>query len=258
MIRLNHWLAILLCWGTVALSVHGQELPGWLAKNEGETAPPVFGVSDESHFFNRNSGAFKRISDQLRKLEMDHGYKIYLVVEPMLIASTPSELAAELRQAWIPDGNGLVLVFESGSRQLGLGWDLTSRPGHPLGNSSQVPSHETSAMLARVRDSTDESLTPEPYLETLVANLVREHERYFSRRTETPPPERSVKMGLLIIGTLALLGLGAIAVGALVRHSSMTAAHRFRFPVVERPERLGAPCGGSVTTRRFAPSRPQP
>jgi hypothetical protein len=256
-IRLNHWLAILLCWGAVALHVRGQELPGWLAKNEGEKAPPVFGVSDESHFFNRNSGAFKRISDQLRKLEMDHSYKIYLVVEPILIASTPSQLAAELRRAWIPDGNGLVLVFESGSRQLGLGWDLTSRPDHPLGNSSQVPSHETSAMLARVRDSTDASLAQEPYLEALVANLVREHEGYFSRRTEPLPPERSVKMGLLIIGTLALLGLGAIAVGALVRHSSMAAAHRFRFPVVDRPERLGAPCGGSVTARRFAPPLPR-
>lgn len=253
MIRLKHGLAILLCWGAFALHVHGQELPGWLAKNEGQKPPPVFGVVDESHFFNRNSGAFKRISDQLRKLETDRGYKIYLVVEPMLITSTPSEMAAELRRAWVPDGNGLVLVFESGSRHLGIGWDLTSRPEHPLENSAQVPSHETSAMLTRARDSTDEKLAPEPYLETLVANLVREHEGYFSRRTEPPPPERSVKMGLLIIGTLSMLGLGAIAVGALVRHSSMTAVRRFRFPVVDRPERLGAPCGGSVTTRRFAP-----
>lgn len=253
MIHLKHGLAILFCWGAIALHVQGQESPGWLAKNGVEKPPPIFGVVDESQFFNRNSGAFKRLSDQLRKLEADHGYKIYLVVEPMLITSTPSELAAELRRAWVPDGNGLVLVFESGSRHLGIGWDLASRPDHPLENSSQVPSHETSAMLARARDSTDERLAPEPYLESLVGNLVREHQSYFSGRNEPPPPERSVKMGLLIIGTLSMLGLGAIAVGALVRHSSMTAVRRFRFPVVDRPERLGAPCGGSVTTRRFAP-----
>ena len=172
---------------------------------------------DESHFFNRNSGAFKRISDQLRKLELDHGYKIYLVVEPVLIATTPSELAAELRQAWVPDGNGLVLVFESDSRQLG------NRPGFgkPPGSirwriSSQVPSHETSAMLAarhgiHRRQAWPRNLT----LKRSSANLVREHEGYFSRRAEPPPPERSVKIGLLIVGTLALLGLGAIAVGGL-------------------------------------------
>ncbi|MGL4400433.1 MAG: TPM domain-containing protein, partial [Luteolibacter sp.] len=218
---------------------------------------PTFGVVDESQFFSRNSGAFKRISDQLRKLEADHGHTIYLVVEPVLIGSTAAELAAELRRAWIPDGNGLVIVFEADSRRLGIGWDLTSRPDPPLGNSPQIPSHETSAMLTRARDAIGENLTSESYIETFISNLVGEHTRYFLRRAEPPPPGRSVKMGLLVVGTLSLLGLGGIAVGGLVRHSSITAARRFRFPVVDRPERLGAPCGGSVTTRSFATPRPR-
>lgn len=246
---------MLLCLAALVLHARSQELPGWLSKNGGEKPPPVFGVMDEGNFFNKNSGAFKRISDQLRKLDADHGHKIYLVVEPVLITKTPSELAAELRRVWIPDGNGLVLVFESDSRQLGVGWDLSSRTDHPLAHTSQVPSHETSAMLARARDATDQVLAPEPYLETLVSNLVREHNGYFSRRAAPPPQERSVKMGLLVIGTLALLGLGMIAVGALVRHSSITAVQRFRFPLVDRPERLGAPCGASVTSRGFSPPR---
>lgn len=247
--RLKHRLVILFYLGALALQSQGLELPEGLAKEP----PPVFGVVDDNRFFNKNSGAFNRISEQLRKLEKNHGYKIYLVVEPALITTTPSELAAELRQAWVPDGNGLILVFESNSQHLGIGWDLATRQDHLLEDPSQVPSHETSAMLARARDSTDGSLAPEPYVETLVANLVREHEGYFARRAEPPPPERSVKMGLLILGTLALLGLGTIAAGALLRHSSMAASRRFRFPVVDRPERLGAPCGGSVTTRKFAP-----
>lgn len=249
MIRFKHRLRILLYGFALALQTQGQELPEKLAKEP----PPAFGVVDDGHFFNKNSRAFDRISEQLRKLEKDHGYKIYLVVEPLLITTTPSELAAELRQIWAPDGNGLVLVFESNSHHLGIGWDLTSNQDRLIANASQVPSHETSAMLARARDSTDGSLAPEPYIETLVANLVREHEGYFSRRAEPPPPERSVKMGLLIVGTLALLGLGAIIAGAIVRHSSMSGVRKFRFPVLDRPERLGAPCGGSVTTRRFAP-----
>jgi hypothetical protein len=251
-IRLNHWLAIWLCWGGFALLLHAQALPEWLSKNAGTKPPPAFGVVDESNFFNRNSGAFNRISEQLRKLELDHGCRIYLVVEPVLIATTPSELAAELRQAWVPDGNGLVLVFESDSRQLGIGRDLTSRPD-PSGNLSRIPSHEISAILARATESADTKLAPEPYLEALVNSLAREYEGYFKRRSTPPPPERSMRIGLLVIGVLAVLGLGAIALGALVRHSSMAASRRFRFPVVDRPERLGAPCGGSVTTRRFAP-----
>jgi hypothetical protein len=206
---------------------------------------------DESNLFNKNSGAFKRISDQLRKLEVDHSYKIYLVVEPVLIASTPSELAADLLRAWVPDGNGLVLVFESDSRHLGIGRDLESHPDLK-DERRRIPAHVTSGILARANDATDTKLALEPYLEALVANLVREHEDYFKRLTAPPPPERSVKIGLLIAGILALLGLGVIAIGGLVRHSSMTAGRSFRFPVVDRPERLGAPCGGSVTARKFS------
>lgn len=208
---------------------------------------------DESNFFDRDSGAFKRISDQLRKLEVDHSYKIYLVVEPLLIASTPSELAADLRRAWVPEGNGLVLVFESDSRHLGIGRNLESHPGLES-ERSRIPAHETSGMLARAAEAVDAKLAPEPYLEALVGNLAREHDEYFKRLTTPPPPERSVKLGLLIAGILALLGLGVIAIGTLARRSSMMAGRSFRFPVVDRPERLGAPCGASVTVRKFSKS----
>lgn len=251
MIRLKHCLALWLVWGSLIFQVHAQALPEWLAKNGTIKAPPSFGVMDESKFFDKDSGAFKRISDQLRKLEVDHGYTIYLVIEPLLIVSTPSELAADLRRAWIPEGDGLVLVFESDSRHLGIGRDLESDP-NVEDKRIRIPAHETSGMLARATEVVDAKLAPEPYLEALVGNLVREHEEYFNRLTTPAPPERTVKIGLLIAGILALLGLAVIAIGGLVRHSSMTAGRSFRFPVVDRPERLGAPCGSSVTARKFA------
>jgi hypothetical protein len=42
-----------------------------------------------------------------------------------------------------------------------------------------------------------------------------------------------------------------IAVGALTRLKSVAGVRTFRFPEVDRPERLGAPCGARVTTRVF-------
>ncbi len=66
-----------------------------------------------------------------------------------------------------------------------------------------------------------------------------------------------MKTGMLIVGTVSLLGLGAIGVGGWVRHSKMAGARSFRFPAVDRPERLEAPCGGSVTARRFAQPAPR-
>jgi hypothetical protein len=248
--RFRHCLSIWLCWGFSIFLIQAQALPEWLAKSGNDKAPPAFGILDESNLFNKDSGAFKRISDQLRKLELDHNYKIYLVVESVLIGSTPSELAADLRRAWIPEGNGLVIVFETDSRRLGIGQDLENHP-EITNQGSRIPVNETSGMLTRAAEATDIQLAPEPYLEALINSLYTEHEDYFKRLATPTPPERSVKTGLLIVGILALLGLGAIAIGGLLRHSSMAAGLKFRFPVVDRPERLGAPCGGSATARKF-------
>jgi hypothetical protein len=76
----------------------------------------------------------------------------------------------------------------------------------------------------------------------------------FKPNATSPPAAGSMKIGLLAIGTLSLAGLGAIGVGGLIRHSHRAETRSFRFPTVDRPERLGAPCGGIVTARRFAPT----
>jgi hypothetical protein len=115
-----------------------------------------------------------------------------------------------------------------------------------------VPTHETVAILARAREATDPKLAPEAFLEALMGNLVREFDTYFERRKAPVPAGRSLRLALLTVGGLTLLALGAIAVGALVRLPSMAGTRTFRFPRVDRPERLGAPFGGgSVITRRF-------
>lgn len=91
----------------------------------------------------------------------------------------------------------------------------------------------------------------------LVGKLSGEFDGYSKRRDTPPPAARSMKIGMLLVGTVSLLGLGAIGVGGLVRHAKMAGARSFRFPAVDRPQRLGAPCGGSVTARRFAPPAPR-
>lgn len=61
-----------------------------------------------------------------------------------------------------------------------------------------------------------------------------------------------MKITLLVIATLSLLGLGAIGLGGLLRHSRLAGIQSFRLPPVNLPERPQAPCGGGVTARRFA------
>lgn len=248
--RLCQWLAAWVLWEIMVFSGSGQSLPDWLAKN-GVPRPPDFGIRDESGFFNRNAGATKRISDQLRKLEAEHGFRIYLMVEPVLIATNAPELAAQLQQYWVPEGDGLVVVFESDNRGLGFGRDMGGPP-HEKAAAGSVPTHEAAAILARAKDATDPNLAPEAYIESLMTNLVDEFTIYFEKRAAPIPATRTLRLGLLTVGALTLLALGAIAVGSLVRLPSMAARKIYRFPVVDRPERLGAPCGGgNVTTRGF-------
>jgi hypothetical protein len=96
-------------------------------------------------------------------------------------------------------------------------------------------------------------LAREAYLETLVGNIAREFDGYFTRRAAPPPAGRSLRFALLATGGLALLALGAIGVGALARMQSVAGARVFRIPPVDLPERLGAPCGGEVVSRSFKP-----
>ena len=248
---LKHWLALWI-WATIlALPGSGQALPEPAAVASGQ-APPAFGVLDTGGFFNRHASALKRISDRIRTLEQDRGYMIYLVLEPVLITTNAADRASELRQSWVPGGNGLVVVFESDSRNFGIGRDLVDPPADDT-NPTRVPSFETAAILTRALDATDPKLAPDVFLETLVEQLVTGFEDYFKRRETPPPAARSMRMGLLVLGTLALLGLGGIGVGGLLRHSSMAEVRTYRFPKMDGPERLGAPCGAQVTARKFTP-----
>lgn len=253
MFQISNLMAILLCWVGFTLHLQGQAL---------KPQPPAFGVADNGGFFNKDSGTFKRISDQLLKLQQDCGYKIYLVVEPVLISATASEHANELRQAWLPKGDGVVIVYEASSGSRGIGYDRTSNVGNDGKSGTEaefirIPTHELNAILSQAVLSVDEKLAPEPRLEALVNALVTDFDSYFKRRDTPPPAERSVKLTFLVIGTLALLGLGAIGLGGLVRHTGMAGIRSFRFPPVDIPERLGAPCGATVTTRSFGSRQPK-
>lgn len=243
--RFGLWMTVL---ALLAAAMHSGL--GQIPRIDPSAPPPAVGIQDDG-FFDSAPEAKQRITARFKKLEADHGFRIFMLVEPVLIGTSAPKLAAELQQSWLPDGGGLVIVFESDSRTLGFGRDVDGEPidGRMAG---RLPTHETAAILSSVRDAMDPGLSPATYLETLASTLVKELESYFQRRNAPPPAGRSVRLALLTVGGLALLSLVAIGIGALVRLTSMAGKRRFRFPQVDRPERLGAPGGGgNVAVRRF-------
>jgi hypothetical protein len=248
--RIKQSLAIVFLMAVTLLPGAGQALPDWLARHSGGTAPAV-GILDDARFLDRDPATAERITAGIAKLEKDHGFRIHLIIVSTLIGTTAQEQANELRRNWLPDDNGLIIVFESDTRIFGIGQDMD---GNPLADRKPdtVPAYETAAIVSRALDGADGGLPTGAYLESITGGMVEGFDRYFISRREGPPPQRSVRLALLAAGTVSLLGLGAIAVGGLIRHSHQTRGRRFLFPSSDLPERLGAPCGAAVTARNFA------
>lgn len=252
--RLRNTIVIWLLSSTLILCSYGQSFPQPSPQSvTAQNIPkaPDTGVRDSTDLFRHQPDAIKRISTQIQKLKKNHGYHIYLVIEPILISTTTSELATRLQQSWLPDGNGLVIVYESDTRAIGLGRNI-GNPA-PDENIHQIPTHETEAILMDVTSSIDQSLTPQAYIEALTTTLAFEFNDYFEQLNEPPPEGRPLRFFLLTIGGITLLALGVMAAAFVSKLPSMKKNQTFRFPEVDRPERLGAPYGGGdIAARRFA------
>lgn len=243
-------MAVLICWLGLLLGGSAQTAPALMAESDLPPAPQ-HGIHDPGGFFDRHPEVRKRIDNRIRTLNLKHNYRILLMVEPVLISSNAPTLAAQLQQFWLPDGNGLVIVFESDTRKVGFGFKVGEDPTRPKPPGS-VPNHETSAILRHATESNDPEIAPELYIEGLTTRIADGVGHHFTQRAEPPPTGRSMRLMLLTIGGLSLVSLGAIAVILLSRLPSMAPRQCYRFPEISRPERLGAPCGGgNVTVRSF-------
>lgn len=254
---LAHGITIFLCWLVWWMPSHGQSLPGWQGKQL-LAKPPEFGIRDPGDVLDHQSGAFQRISEELQNLDATHRYRVLLLVEPVLIATPATTLAAELHPTWLPAADGLVVVFEADTRSLGIGRNFEVSP-ELKGPGSLIPTHETATLINRALEAVDPKLAPEAYIEALMFRLAAEAGDYFKRRDTPPPASRVLRIALLGIGAVTLLALAGLGLGWVIRRATVADKRRCRFHGVDRPERLGAPCGASVTSSRFAaPASRQP
>lgn len=214
--------------------------------------PPVNGLLDEDGVLARHSSMARGISRRLSELEHDHGFRLYLILERSLLSTNPSDLAAGLQQAWLPDGGGLVLVFESDTRVLGFGRGLEAAEGM-INDPAAIPSYELVGIVSNSLDAAKDIETSELYLEKVVAELSSNIDAYFLRKAEPVAKSRSLRLALITTAALTLLALAGMAVGWLLGKSERRHRQVRRFPPSDIPERLGAPYGASVVTRSFAP-----
>lgn len=233
--------SVCVLWFLALGSLAGQSL------TEEEVSTPLKpGLTDESGVLGDGSEVRRRVAAMIEDLERERGYRIFLVIERSLISSTPNDMAAELQQTWLPDGGGLVVVYESDTRQLGFGRNLHPGEGITKGEIG-VPSYELFRIIGEalaVAEKKEGAEKTEVYVEALVAEICKEIEAYFAKKEAPVEGGRSLRLALVTVGALSLLALCGMGLGWLAGRADRRQAETRVFPVIDVPERLGAPYGG--------------
>ena len=237
------WLAS--CMGGVA-----QSASGGFWREEVIAPPPATGILDNAGLFRRKPEMEARLAGELRGLQEKHDFQIYVVVESLLVTGDVFRRASELQRAWLPDGHGMVVVFETDTKALGFGRGYDESPGF---THETVPSYETIEILTQAGSQLQKSDPPEVFLDTLVTHLVRGYDRYFKRKEAPVPEGRGLRLAMIIVGGISALALiGLLIAWFLHRADHISGRTIFYFPPVDADERLGAPYGGgAVSSRRF-------
>lgn len=213
-------------------------------------APPD-GIHDPSRLLAASPSRQQAISESLRKLEAAHGFRIFLYIESVFLNTTPTELADNLKPLWIPDGKGLILVYEFDTKRLGVSQDLFT--SDPVGNpsDSKLPAHETTRILATAFQKADRTLSPENYLTELIRAITTSYDAYFAQAEKPRPFAQTLRPRMLLAGGLAVAALLALSVIISGKSRAARLAGKSTFPTVDCAERLRAPAGAAVVSRKF-------
>lgn len=205
--------------------------------------PPPSGLLDDKKILARSPALQRQVIDEIKKLESAHGYRLFLVIEASLIATTPSVLAAELQEQWTPGGNGLVIVFESDTGKMGFGRGLESGEGIVAGKEG-IPSFHLVEIINKSLVASRGIDTSDRFIHKLVLELCGNFRDYFLQKELPEKNSRSLRLALATIGALSLLALASMGVGWMMGKAEKKQSRVLKFPEVQVPERLGAPYGG--------------
>lgn len=239
--RVKMVIAASVLWSLAVMASVGQSLP-----DEELPAPPPAGFSDESGVLGKGSDAERRLAVMIDVLRKERGYQVIVVIHRSLISSNPNDMAAQLQQAWLPSGGGLVVVYESDTRELGFGRSLDAGEVMATGE-ADVPSYELVKIIVGAlaeAERKEGTGRPEVYMVGVVAEICLGIETYFARKQAPEESGRSLRLALITVGALSFLALCGIGLGWLIARADRRQSETRVFPETNVPERLGAPYGG--------------
>jgi hypothetical protein len=216
-------------------------------------------ILDEARLFSRQPERLQAIATALAALEEKHGYRLYFAVYDTLIGHSLEEQATTLREKWLGDQPGAVLVLEADSFLYLLGQapplEQEIEPGKKV--QRDRPTDLSPIDQGNIKLNLEPVLVPvgrdrQAFAETLGTGFAREIGTLLDQRAAIPAGAGRSRMVLLAIGLLAVVGLVALLVVAALKRVEARSKERYVFPKVGVGLRLGAPYGGGkVSTREF-------
>ena len=219
---------------------------------------------DQARVFARQPERLEAMSARLAGLAERHGMEVRVALFDSLIGSSASEQAQWLRDAWLTEGPGVVLVVECDSGRYDLSWTETAEVTSETGESMPLVSEGDLSAGDRLR--VEQSLAGIERAgtnrgdgaEALVNALAESIDRRFVRASLPPDPSRMLKLFAVGTGLLAAMLLVGMLVAALMRRGERPRDAGRYFPKVTVGMRLGAPCGGGkVSARTFGAAPPR-
>lgn len=220
--------------------------------------PPEERLLDESRVLARDEERRAAVVAALADLEEKHGFRLYFVLYDSLYGRSVADRARVLREAWLGDRPGMVMVLETDSRTFRLGMPAPPQkeiePGTRLEmpESTDLSSLDVSNVLRGLEGSLMTAGDRGEYALRLGTGVAAGVSAVFDERAARPESSTKSRMTLLAIGLIAAAGLVALLVVAGLKRAEAKALERFVFPKVSVGTRLGAPYGGGkISSRRF-------
>ena len=245
------FIALLLLWGS-ALSGRAQEEPF--------VPPPApeDRVLDESRVLVRDPERKEAITAALSALEGKHGFRMYFVLYDSLYGRDLAERARVLRQAWLGEQPGLVLLLETDSRTFKIDRPAALQKEVEPGTRLEIPeatdlsSMDLSEVLRQIEGSLMTAGDGGEFAERLGTGIATGVSAVFDERAARPEGGSKGRTVLLAIGVIAAAGLVALLVVAGLKRAEAKSLERYVFPKISVGTRLGAPYGGGkVSSRSF-------
>jgi len=237
----------------------GTALPGRALEEEFAPPPaPEDRILDESRVLVRDTERKEAIIAALDALEAKHGFRMYYVLYDSLFGRDLAGRARVLRQAWLGERPGMVLLLETDSRTFRM--DRPAAPQKEVAPGTQLEMPESTDLsqmdLSRLVRELEGSLMTAgdgaEFAERLGTGIAVGVSSVLDEQAARPEGGTKGKTILLAIGLIAAAGLVALFVVAGLKRAEARSLERYVFPKISVATRLGAPYGGGkISSRSF-------